>query len=195
MSENRISSAWDGGGQELVRTRDECTRRAAQSYKAGVEAMEKQDWGLAGDMFAEAAKSSPDKLNFRQLLRNCTCKRYKDNKTGASSLTRMKLTGIRERVRTALADWNWRLADLLCEEGLAIDPWDVELNVALAEAARARGFLEIAKFSLCFALALAPRSREILVKLIQVLRELGAHDQADEVRRRLDRLEDEGNGE
>ena len=139
MSKNRVSPFWDSGGHEFVPPRDRAICRTAECYKRGVEAMERQEWDQASDAFAESVKICPDKLNFRQLARNSTCKRYGDNRTGANSLARLKLTGIRERVAKALADSNWRLADNLCEERLAIDPWDVDLTVSLAEATRAQG--------------------------------------------------------
>ncbi len=191
MSTNRVSSFWDGGGHEVVPPREVSARRAAECYKRGVEAMERQEWDQASDAFAEAVKICPDKLNYRQLARNSTCKRYHDNRTGASLPARLKLKGIYERVARALEDWNWRLADILCEEGLAIDPWDVDLHVSLAEATRAQKFLDIAKFSLAFARSLRPRNRQINVKLIQVLREMGEHDEADHVQRGLDWLDDD----
>lgn len=166
------------GGQEEFRNSEENIKRATLCYKRGVEAMEKQNWDLAGEMFAVAVKFCPDKLNFRQLLRNCTCKRYKDNKTGAGTIAKMKLTGIRGRIKKAKTAKDWAEADLACEEGLAINPWDVQLNAELGEVTQARGFLDIAKFSLAFARQMEPKNRDINVKLADVLRAKGEYDEA-----------------
>jgi len=181
--------AWDEvGGREWVPAREANVKRAALCYKRGVEAMEKQDWDLASEMFAVSVKFCPDKLNFRQLLRICVCKRYKDNKTGAAAPASWRIGHIRERVEAAKAAKEWRRADVACEEGLALNPWDTWLNIDLAEVARAQGFLDIARFSLAFALALDPRNREILVKLADRLWEMGLYEEVDRILRRLDRL-------
>lgn len=168
-------------GPEEFRNSEENIKRASLCYRRGVEAVEKQNWDLAGEMFAVSVKFCPDKLNFRQLLRNSTCKRYKDNKSGAGAITKMKLTGIRGRVKKAKTAKEWAEADLACEEGLAINPWDVQLNVELGEVAQARGFLEIAQFALTFARALDLKNREINVKLAEVLKDKGEYDEATKI--------------
>jgi len=177
------------GGQEEFRNSEENIKRAALCYKRGVEAMEKQNWDLASEMFTVSVKFCPDKLNFRQLLRNCTCKRFKDNKTGAGTIAKMKLSGIRGRIKKAKAAKEWSEADLACEEGLTINPWDVQLNVELGEVTHARGFLDIAKFSLAFARNLDPKSREINVKLAEVLKEKGEYDEATNIWQHLYNLD------
>jgi tetratricopeptide (TPR) repeat protein len=166
---------------EEFRNSDENNKRATLCYKRGVEGMEKQNWDLATEMFMAAVKFAPDKVNFRQLLRKCTEKRFKDNKSGAGTLTKMKLTGIRSRIKKAKADKKWGDADLACEEGLTINPWDVGLNVELGDVAVGRGFSDIAKWSYAYARQLDPKNREINVKLADVLRDRGEYDEATNI--------------
>lgn len=175
--------------QPEFRNSEDNIKRATLCYKRGVEAVEKLNWDLAGEMFFNAVKFCPDKLNFRQLLRNSQCKRYKDNKTGAGTLAKMKLTGIRGRIKKAKVAQGWAEADLACEEGLMLNPWDVSLNVELGEVARARGFLDIAKFSLNFARGLDLKNRDINVRLAEVLKEKGEYDEATKVWQHLYNLD------
>lgn len=167
--------------------------RASLCYKRGVDAMEKQDWALASEMFSLSVQFCPDKLNFRQLLRNCVCKRYRDNKTGAGGVAAVRLKGIYAGVRKAMGAEDWRRADQLCEQGLAINPWDVVLNANLGRVARRRGFLEVARFCLTFALGLARRSYPIHLELMEVLREMEQQEEADRIQEFLDRFDDETN--
>ena len=166
-------------------------KRASICYQRGVEAMERQDWNDASEKFAISVELCPDKLNFRQLLRNCVCKQHRDNKAGAGGIAAARLTGIYAGVRKAMAAEDWPRADRLCEQGLVISPWDVFLNANLGRVARRRGFLEVAQFCLNFALGLQPKSDSIHLELMEILRERGEQEEADRIQEFLDRLDDE----
>lgn len=170
-------------------------KRASVRYRRGVEAMERRDWDVASEMFAVSVDLCPDKLNFRQLLRNSVCKRYRDNKTGAGGAAPFRLKGLYAAVRKAMGAEDWLLADRLCEQGLALNPWDVFLNANLGRVARRRGFLEVARFCLTFARGLSPRSHPIHIELMEVLREMGEQEEADRVQEFLDRLDEESEGD
>lgn len=170
-------------------------KQAAVCYRRGVEAMERRDWDAASKIFAVSADLCPDKLNFRQLLRNCVCKRYRDNKTGAGGAAPLQLKAIYAAVRKAMAAEDWPRADQLCENGLALNPWDLFLNANLGRVARRRGFLEVAQFSLTFARGLEPKSYPINLELMEVLREGGKPEEADRIQEFLDRLDEEPGGD
>ena len=119
---------------------------ASDCLKRATEALAKQNWEYAVEMFATAVKMVPDNLMYRQSLRGSERKKYKDNKSGAS-MAFLKLSSIRSRIKKARGAKNWVDMDLAAEEALAVNPWDGQFNADLGEAARERGFLEIATFA------------------------------------------------
>jgi tetratricopeptide (TPR) repeat protein len=133
-----------GGGYSPEEQRKR--KLASDCLKRATEAMAKQNWDYAVEMFATAVKMVPDNLMYRQSLRGSERKKYKDNKSGAS-MAFLKLSGIRSRIKKARGAKNWADLDLAAEEGLAVNPWDAHFNADLGEAARERGFLEIAAFA------------------------------------------------
>ncbi len=82
------------------------------------------------------AQLCPDKLNFRQLLRNCVCKRYRDNKTAAGGAAPLHEGHL--RARKAMAAEDQPRADQL-RNGLALDPWDLFPECEPGRVARRRG--------------------------------------------------------
>lgn len=79
---------------------EELRRRkvASDCFKRATEAMAKQNWDYAVEMFVTTVKMVPDNLMYRQSLCGCLRKKYKDNKTGAS-MTFLKLSSIRSRIK------------------------------------------------------------------------------------------------
>ena len=120
---------------------------ASDCFKRATEAMAKQNWDYAVEMFATAVKMVPDNLMYRQSLTGCLRKKYKDNKTGAG-MSYLRLSGIRSRIKKARNTKNWVDMDLAAQEGIAVNPWDGQFNADAGEATRERGFLEIATFHL-----------------------------------------------
>lgn len=108
--------------------------------------MDKKDWNCAIDLYATAVRMVPDNLTYRQCLRGSQRKKYHGNKRG-SIFAFLKLRGIRSRIKKARAAENWVEMDLASEAGLAVNPWDSQLNADLGEAALQQGFLEIAVFA------------------------------------------------
>lgn len=142
---------------------------ASDCLKRATEAMGKQNWDYAVEMFMTAVKMVPDNLMYRQSLRGSERKKYKDNKTGAS-MAFLKLSSVRGRIRKAKSAKNWVELDLAAEEGLAINPWDAQFNADLGESARERGFLEIAAFAYEQATAPdgAPDNKDFLIALADI---------------------------
>lgn len=139
---------------------------ASDCLKRATEAMSKQNWDYAVEMFSTCVKMVPDNLAYRQALRGCVRKKYKDNKSGAS-MAFLKVSGIRSRIKKARGAKNWVDMDLAAEEGLIVNPWDGQFNADLGEATRERGFLEIATFALETATGpdSSPDNKEFLIAL------------------------------
>lgn len=162
---------------------------ASDCYRRGVEAVEKQNWDLAVEMFGMAVKFVPENLTYRQLLRGNQRKKYNDNKSGAGALAKSKLMGIRGRVKKAKAKGEWDEMDKVCEEGLALNPWDVQLNLELSEAAKAREFMEVARFALQTAWSIDQTNKQISWQFAELLEERGEYDEASKVWERICKLD------
>jgi tetratricopeptide (TPR) repeat protein len=162
---------------------------ASDCYRKGVEAMEKQNWGLAVEMFGVCTKFVPDNVMYRQLLRKSEWKKYDDNKTGAGTFARSKLMGIRSRIKKAKAKPDWEEVDKACEDGLALNPWDVQLNVELAEAARAREYMEVARFAMLEARNADPNNKELNYQLAELLEQRGEYDEASKIWQHICKLD------
>jgi tetratricopeptide (TPR) repeat protein len=141
-------------------------KMAADCMKKATEAMSKGSWDFACVMWGTAAKMVPDNVAFRQSLRGCQRKLYKDNKSGAS-MAFLKINSARSKVKKFRAAKNWTEMDLAAEEGLAINPWDGQFNADLGEAARERGFNNVATFAYETATApdSAPENKDFLIGL------------------------------
>lgn len=152
----------DGNSPEEQRKR----KLAADCMKRATEAMQKGNWEYACAMWGTAAKMVPENVMFRQSLRGCQRKLYKDNKSGAS-MAFLKINGVRSKVKKARAAKNWAELDVAAEEGLMINPWDGQFNADLGESARQREMFEVATFAYETATApdSAPDNKEFLVAL------------------------------
>lgn len=135
MSEDAVTSPEDARKRKL----------AADCFRRATEAMAKQNWPYAVEMFATAAKMHPDNVMYRQAHGGCLRRMYKDNKTGGSA-NFLKMSGIRSRIKKGRSSKKWDEMDLAAMEGIAINPWDGQFNADAGDAARERGFLEIASY-------------------------------------------------
>ena len=118
---------------------------AADCWKHGNDALVKENWEYAIEMYTQSVKLVPDNLTYRQTLRGAECKKYKNNKTGARR-TALKLMGPKGRIKKGRLKKDWEAIDLAAEEGLAVNPWDPQLNFDMAQACQERGFDEAAVF-------------------------------------------------
>lgn len=160
---------------------DDRNKRAAENYRRGNEAVQKQNWDLAVEMFRICVILVPDNLMYRQLLRNCTKKKYGDNGKGAGTMSSMKLMGIRSKVKAAKKKEEWKEVDSACEEGLLINPWDTQFNVDLAEASLKLGRGEIARFAYAEAAKSAPKDKAVWLAFGELLRGRGEFQEARKV--------------
>ncbi len=162
---------------------------AGDCYRRGNDAMQKQNWDLAVEMFTTCVKLVPDNLLYRQYLRNSARKKYNDNGKGAGTFEKTKLMGIRSRIKKARQAENWEEVSKAAEEGLYINPWDTQLNVDLAEASVKLDRGEIAKFSYMEAIKSDQKNRALYVALADILRSRGEYDEAIKVWERVSRMD------
>ncbi len=134
-------------------------QNAQRCFKAATEAMSKENWDYAIAMFGQCATFVPDNVMYRQNLRGCEFRKYNNNGSGAS-MSGMRLMGIRGKIKKARGASNWPEMDKAAEEGLQVNPWDGQLNADLGEAAKARGYDEIAVFAYELAVKADPKSKE-----------------------------------
>ncbi|WP_437206486.1 tetratricopeptide repeat protein [Planctomicrobium sp. SH664] len=164
-------------------------RWAAECFRRGNDAINKQNWGLAMEMFLSCVKLKPQNLTYRQLLRQSTKKKYNDNGKGGGTFERTKLMGIRSRIKKAKTAGDWDEVSRACEEGFLVNPWDTQLNEELAEASVKLERTDIARFALMEACKAAPRDKALLTKLAELLRERREYDDAIKVWEQVHKLE------
>lgn len=161
---------------------------AADCFKKATEAMAKQNWDYAVEMFSVAVKMVPSNVMYRQNLRGVTCKKYKDNGSG-KSMAFLTVNGIRSKIKKARAGSNWAEMDTAAEEGLAINPWDAQFNADLGEAAKARGFIEVAMFAYETAVKNAAENKDMMIALAEIYEARGDYDRAVGVLERVAKLD------
>ena len=152
---------------------DDKTRWAAEWYRKGNDAMQKQNWGLAVESFSACAKLVPDNVVFRQLLRNCTKKKYNDNGKGAGMMSMLSMNSAKGKVKKAKAAEDWQTVDLACEEGLLINPWDTYLLVELGAASLKLDRGEVARSAYFDAAKAAPKDKAVVMAFAELLYDRG----------------------
>lgn len=119
---------------------------AAEYFRKGNEAIPDLNWDFAIQMYREAVKLVPDNLMYRQTLRATAQKKYDGNGTGNPSAI-AELMAVRTKIKQARRDQAWAALDEAAEEGLAINPWDAQLNADVGDACRELGCLKVAIFA------------------------------------------------
>ncbi|MGE3316307.1 MAG: tetratricopeptide repeat protein [Planctomycetaceae bacterium] len=161
---------------------------AADCFKKCNEAMHKQNWDYAIDMATKAVRFVPDNLLYRQTLRGVEERKYNNNKTGAK-MAGLKLTGIRTRITRARMKSDWQSLDAAAEDGLAVNPWEAQLNADLGEACHNLGYAEVAIFSYQRAVAGDPNNKGFLEKLANLLELRGSYKDAIDCWRRIGKID------
>ena len=125
---------------------DNNNRIAAECWRKGNEALPKENWDYAIQMYATSVKMVPDNLAYRQSLRFTEYKKYDNNGTGGK-LGSMKLMPVKTRTKKCRMSKDWAGLAAACEEGLMVNPWDVQLGIDLGDALKGLGYQEVAKFA------------------------------------------------
>ena len=123
-------------------------------------------------MFSQCVTFEQDNLLFRQALRGVEMKKYGNNRAGAK-MAGVKLMGPRGRVKKSKLSRNWDAVDKAAEEGLAINPWDAQLNADVGEACRKMEFPAVAAFAYEKAVECDPNSKVFCRALAELYEERG----------------------
>lgn len=154
---------------------------AADCFRKCTEAMLKKNWDYAIDMGTKAVRMVPDNLLYRQTLRGVEEKKYNDNKTGAR-MAGIKLAGTRTKIARLKmkkpTPTEWMAIDVAAEEGLAVNPWDAQLNADLGDACHGLGFPEIAIYCYKRAVEGDPNNKAFLEKLAELYELRGLYPDA-----------------
>jgi tetratricopeptide (TPR) repeat protein len=161
---------------------------AAECFRKGNEAMEKGNFDYAVKMHRTAVMQIPDNLVFRQVLRGCEQKLYGNNKRGAR-FARMRLAGLRGRIRKARRKADWEAVDQAAEDGLTLNPWHPALNADVGEACSHLNRLEISEFALRIAVENDPDNAKFLRSLGEVYESRGSYKEAIDCWKRIEKLE------
>lgn len=167
---------------------DDKRKLAAQCWRTGNDAMQNENWDYSIQMFSQCVKIEPENLLFRQALRGVEMKKYGNNKTGAK-MGGMKLMGPRGLIKKARMSKNWDAIDKAAEEGLAINPWDPQLNADVGDAAKNQGFAAVAAFAYEKAVECDGQNKEYLAVLAELYEERGDFKQAAGVWERIYRID------
>lgn len=150
---------------------------AADCFKKGTEAANKENYDYAVEMISKSVALVPDNLLFRQTLRGCEKRMYRNNGSGAR-MAGVKLMGIRGQIKKARLKEDWAAMDQACEEGLKVNPWDAQLNADLGEACHRLGYGDIATFAYQAAVEQDAANVEFRRKLALILEERGNYSEA-----------------
>lgn len=163
-------------------------KMAADCFRRGTEAMQKENWDYAIQMFLQCVRMVPDNLLFRQTLRGCEKKKYGNNKSGAK-MGGMKLMGPRGRIRKGQLKKEWKLVDQACEEGLTINPWDSQLNADLGLACIRLEYKEVAVYAYECAVEGDSNNKDLLQRLAELYEARGDFQVAVTVWERICRVD------
>lgn len=132
----------------------------AEWFKLGSKKAAKEKWDAAIEAFRHAVDGDQGNLLYREKLRGAQYRKYRNNLTG-TAFTRGRRLALHARIRASRDLGKWDAVDRTAEDALAVNPWDVEFNVELGHACRARGFNDVALFAYEVALASAPDRADI----------------------------------
>ena len=144
---------------------------AAEYWRRGNEAISRENWDYAIEMYSMAVRMAPDNFLFRQSLRFTEYKKHGNGRRGPDR-TSPELALIRTRVERHRSRGEWKMMDDACEEGLAISPWDAQLHADLRDATNELGYRDVAKFAYQESLKSDPANRAVNRSLALLL-ELG----------------------
>ncbi len=167
---------------------DRKSQIAKDCFKRGTEAMMKQNWEYSCQMFKTAVELVPDNLVYRQSLRGVTEKRYNNNQSGAA-MAGMKLMTTKATIKKCRMQSDWKQIAKLSEDGLAINPWDPQLNADLGDALTNLGYIEPAGYCYERAVKGDPNNKDYLRPLAKNYEGRSKYDEAIEIYTKLLRLD------
>jgi tetratricopeptide (TPR) repeat protein len=159
-------------------------KMAAECWRRGNEALPKENWDYAIQMYSQSVKFVPGNLTYRQSLRFTEYKKYGDNKTGAK-MSAMKLMGPRAAIKKCRMGKDWKGVDEAAEEGLKINPWDAQLGADVGDACLVLGHPDCAIFAYEESLKVDKTNVSVNKSLAGLLEERGEYQRAVECWQRI----------
>lgn len=157
---------------------------AADCWRRGNEALPKENWDYAIQMYATSVKLVPDNLTYRQSLRFTEYKKYDNNGSGAK-MSGMKLMGPRTTIKKCRMSKDWKGVDEAAEEGLKVNPWDAQLGADVGDACLELGYQECAIFAYEESLKVDKTNVAVNKSLASILEERGEYQRAVECWQRI----------
>ena len=146
-------------------------RIAAECFRKANDAFNRKNFDYAADMYAKCAMLSPANLTYRVALRGSQQKKHGDNGTGAGSLSKMKIGGLRKAAKKARAKEDFTAASVELEKALDLNPWDVPTNHELSQLAMQAEWEEVGEFAMKMAWQGDKKNEELSVAFADVLAE------------------------
>ncbi|MEX0715285.1 MAG: hydantoinase/oxoprolinase family protein, partial [Planctomycetaceae bacterium] len=125
-------------------------------------AITRENWNDVATDIRRAIRLAPDNVEYRRLLRGGQLNFQTAASSQAGDPAQVGL--IRERCRISRAARDWEALDEAGEDGLALDPQNVEFHIAVAEAALAREYHAVAVFAYRCAMRVSPVIAESLAR-------------------------------
>jgi tetratricopeptide (TPR) repeat protein len=142
--------------------------RVPEAFALGTKAVTRSDWDAAIEAFRQAVNNDPANLLYRQKLRSATCAKYRNNQVGDKNC-HIAMVRLTVELRRAQQHGDAALAEQICEDALAYNPWNADFLLALAEANLLRKHSDVARFSISLATQCAEDRPEIIAAAKQLL--------------------------
>jgi tetratricopeptide (TPR) repeat protein len=149
---------------------------AVSFWKQGKLSAERGELNVAIQQFEEAQRLSLASAHIRRSLHDV--RRAAIAKGSVGSLARLKLVKLKAQLLLESSRQNWGTLLHLADAALAVDPWDGESCLALAEGASGLGHDELAAVFFERAAELSPESRRCLEPYAQLLEKTKRLDRA-----------------
>lgn len=143
--------------------------RLVDAWKYGTEMLARGDPTTALVVFQALVVHEPGNLAYRQALRQferqLRASSGIDEATAAVTLTEVWLAISQAKYKREGTLIDWDAIERAAEQGLAVHPWDADLNLELGDACHARGQHAVAAFAYRCALEAAPDRVDIRERL------------------------------
>lgn len=142
--------------------------RVPEAFALGTKAVTRSDWDAAIEAFRQAVNNDPANLLYRQKLRSATCAKYRNNQVGDKNC-HIAMVRLTVELRGAQQHGDAALAEQICEDALAFNPWNADFLLALAQANLLRKHWDVARFSISLATQCAEDRPEIIAAAKELL--------------------------
>jgi len=155
---------------------------ARKIWLKALQALELHNYGYVISLVQTVLKETPDFLQGRMVLRQAEIKETKGKRSFLSGLSSASMKG------GSLLKKDPRAAIELAEKALETDPYNVQANMLLRDAAKAAGYPEVATFALETLVAANPKDTKILHELAAHYYENGLPEKAVDIYTKISEL-------